>query len=403
MADNELFALDLGTTKFCLATIRFGDNTSTPTIKKTVVPSGGMHRGMLSNMREATEALNRLLDLAESDFARDIREVVVGVAGSHLTGKIGRATLDIGGDVILKEDQFDVVEKCKSPSNGMEILHNIPLSFQVDQREHVENPVGFSGDFLRCESFLIEADKNYLKDLIRLCNNCGLSVQKLYAEPFASSCVTVPFSLKQSGVAIADIGGGTTDGIVFKRGKPIKLFTVNIAGKLFTSDLSIGLQISNDDAAAIKHKFGLEYTEEKITSQKITGETLDVSGLTVQKILSCRIDELYKLISKELGQLTGLLSAGIILTGGGSELKGICDHIQQKFKITTTKINPEIPKLSNHTENPGERVTAATKFATVAGLLYLAIEDFGLANKNQSHFRASKYLKTFVNWLKEIA
>ena len=214
MADNELFALDLGTTKFCLATIRFGDNTSTPTIKKTVVPSGGMHRGMLSNMREATEALNRLLDLAESDFARDIREVVVGVAGSHLTGKIGRATLDIGGDVILKEDQFDIVEKCKSPSDGMEILHNIPLSFQVDQREHVENPVGFSGDFLRCESFLIEADKNPFKDLIR--NNCGLSVQKLYAEPFASSCVTVPFSLKQAGVAIADIGEEQPTGLCLK-------------------------------------------------------------------------------------------------------------------------------------------------------------------------------------------
>jgi cell division protein FtsA len=400
---KELFALDLGTTKFCLATIRFDSESGKPIIKKTVVPAGGMRRGMLSNMEEASEALNSLLDLAEKDFSRDIREVVVGVAGSHLSGKIGRASLDIGGDVINRADQDEVLEKCKYATEGLEILHNIPLSYQVDQREHVDSAVGFSGDFLKCESFIIEADKNYLKDIIRLCNNCGISVQKLYAEPFASSCVTVPYSMKQAGVAIADIGGGTTDGIVFKKGKPIKLFTVNIAGKLITSDLSIGLQISEDDALVAKHKFGLTRSEETITLQKITGENININGRLVHRILSCRIDELYTLISSELGPLLNLISGGIIFTGGGSELRGICEHITSKFGISSTKIKPEIPKLSNHTENPGERVTAATKFATVAGLLYLAIEDFGGDDKKQGSLKASKYLKTFVNWLKEIA
>ena len=278
MKHKELFALDLGTTKFCLATIRFDSETGEPVIKKTVVPAGGMSRGMLSNMQEAEIALNKLLDLAEKDFARDIREVVVGVAGSHLSGKIGRASHDLGGEVVKNTDETEVLEKCKIASSGLEILHNIPLSFQIDDREHVDNAIGFSGDFLKCESFIIEADKNYLKDIIRLCNNCGISVQKLYAEPFASSCVTVPFNLKQAGVAIADIGGGTTDGIVFKNGKPIKLFTVNIAGRLITSDLSIGLQISDDDAKSIKHKFGLLNSEEPSKLEKITGEPITVDG-----------------------------------------------------------------------------------------------------------------------------
>ncbi|MDB2446993.1 cell division protein FtsA [bacterium] len=404
MITKELFALDLGTTKFCLATVRFNPNSGKPTIKKTVVPAGGMRRGMLSNMEEAADALNKLLDLAEKDFARDIREVVVGVAGSHLSGKIGRASLDVGGEVITNVDQDEVLTNCKkNPTKGLEILHNIPLSYQVDSRECVDSAVGFSGDFLKCESFIIEADKNYLKDIIRLCNNCGLQVQKLYAEPFASSCVTVPYSLKQAGVAIADIGGGTTDGIVFKNGKPIKLFTVNIAGRLITSDLSIGLQITDDDAKTIKHKYGLTGDTTTTELEKVTGEKICLDGHIVNRILSCRIDELYQLIDTDLGPISQLLSGGLILTGGGSELRGICDHISNKFDISCTKIKPEIPKLSNHTTDPGERVTAATKFATVAGLLYLAIEEFGDYDQKQKGQSASKYLKTFVNWLKEIA
>lgn len=400
---NEIFALDLGTTKFCLATVRFDSENQKPIIKKTVVPAGGMRRGMLSNMEEASIALNKLLDLAEKDFSRDIREVVVGVAGSHLTGRIGRASIDIGGEVITKSDEEEVLERCKNQIEGLEILHNVALSYQVDNREHVDSSVGFSGDFLKCESFIIEADKNYLKDIVRLCNNCGLSVQKLYAEPYASSMVTVPYSLKHAGVAIADIGGGTTDGIVFKNGKPIKLFTVNVAGKLITSDLSIGLQISEEEAGTIKHKYGLSKDPATTTLEKLNGEPLSVNGISVYRILSCRIDELYEMIAKQLGPITNLLAGGLILTGGGSELKNICEHITNRHNIHTTKIKPEIPKLSNHTDNPGQRATAATKFATVAGLLYLGISELGDGDSGQKKLKASKYLKTFVNWLKEIA
>ena len=177
---------------------------------------------------------------------------------------------------------------------------------------------------------------------------------------------------------------------------------MNIAGRLITSDLSIGLQISDDDAKSIKHKFGLLNSEEPSKLEKITGESITIDGALVNKILSCRIDELYELIINELGPISKLLSGGLILTGGGSELKGVCEYITEKHGISTSKIKPEIPKLSNHTDDPGKRVTAATKFATVAGLLYLAIEDFGDLEAKQKP-KATKYLKTFVNWLKEIA
>ena len=327
--------------------------------------------------------------------------MVVGIAGSHLSGKIITSTLDIEGEVITEELQKEIISRCHITSQGMEILHNIPLTFQVDNREHVDSAIGFSGDFLKCESFIIEADRNYMKDVVRLCNNCGLSIQKLYAEPYASASVTVPYSMKQSGVAVADIGGGTTDGIVFKNGKPIKIFTVNIAGQLITNDLAIGLQISENNANTLKHRFGLEKEMDLVSIEKSNGQYAKVHSSLIYKILSCRVDELYQLISKELGVLMKLLQGGIILTGGGSELKGITNHFFKNLGIITTKIQPEIPKISNQTKNPGNRTAAATKFATVAGLLYLALEDFG-PEKSRGP-RVSRYLKTFVNWLKEIS
>ena len=106
--------------------------------------------------------------------------------------------------------------------------------------------------------FLIDADKFYLKDIVDVCNESGLQVQRLYSEPFASASVTVPDAYKQLGVALADIGGGTTDGIVFKGGRPVGAFTVNVAGKLMTSDLAIGLSISPEEAEKIKIRFGIK-------------------------------------------------------------------------------------------------------------------------------------------------
>ena len=104
---------------------------------------------------------------------------------------------------------------------------------------------------------MIDADKSYVKDVIRLCNNCGLEVSNIFSEPFASSSVSVKDEQKQNGVVIADIGGGTTDGIIFQNGKPIDVFTVNIGGSLMTQDIAKGLNVNQELAETVKKEFGL--------------------------------------------------------------------------------------------------------------------------------------------------
>ena len=403
-----IFALDLGTTKFCLATLVYPPKGGRARIEKVVVPSGGMRRGMVCHMQEAEKALDHLLSLAEQKFKQDVKKVYLGVAGSHLKGRLARATLDIGGDAITEEDQHAILAKCQQGCDpAYEVLHNIPITFQVDSREFVDCPLGFSGDFLRGESFVIEADKNYLKDLIRLCNGCGLTVQKLYAEPYASAMVTVPYEQKQQGVIVADIGGGTTDGIVFKGGKPIKLFTANVGGQLMTRDLATCLRLSMEDAHQMKHHFGLEHLSqnpsvERITVQQTTGRAVQVSAGHVYMVLSCRIMELFEMILHELGPLKELMSSGMIITGGGSELKNIGPFISKQQALYVSKNKPHLPKMANETPSPHERTTISTPYATVAGLLYLAWlheQKNVVAIKS----KATLQIRSFWTWIKEIA
>ncbi|MCY4443428.1 MAG: cell division protein FtsA [Proteobacteria bacterium] len=404
----DIFALDLGTTKFCLATLRYTQKQLRPIMDKVVVPSGGMKKGMLSHMLEARTALEQLITLAEQQFQQEIKRVYVGVAGSHLKGKIAHATLDLGGDTISEEDQNTLLNQCAGNNDpSYEMLHNIPLTYQVDAREIVDCAVGFSGDFLKAESFLVKANKNYLKDLIRLCNVCGLTVVKLYAEPYASAMVTVPYEQKQQGVVVADIGGGTTDGIVFKGGKPVRLFTVNVGGELMSRDLATCLRISMKDAEDIKLHFGLSSPDNHLanktrTLKRITGEDITITAADVYPILAARIEELYHIILSEIGPLKTLLSSGMIITGGGSELKHISPFLQRPHTLFVNKNQPTLPKLANGTSTPNDRITASTPYATVAGLLYLAWLNEENNPKAATLSRASHHFKTLLGWIKDM-
>lgn len=403
---GDIFALDLGTTKFCLATLHYPHRNEKPVIKKVAVPSGGMRGGMVCHMGEAQKALDHLLYLAEKEFSQDIRQVHLGVAGSHLRSRIAKANLDLGGDTITAEDQKTLHKICaKTTPQGYELLHNIPLNYQVDSREIVSCATGFSGDFLGGTSFMIEADKNYLRDLIRLCNICGLSVKKLYAEPYASASVVASHEQKVEGVVVIDIGGGTTDGIAFKGGKPVKLFTVNVGGQIMSQDVATCLRISRQDAHRIKHEWGLDHLLHPCSSvrkvkQKNQG-TASVTSQDVFDILSCRISELYDLIVQELGGKMSSFASGLVMTGGGSELKALSEYLHITQSLYVTKSNPSLPKLANQTPCPEDRTTETTPYATACGLLYLAwLEE---QKTNRIGHKATLHVRSFFNWLKEIA
>jgi cell division protein FtsA len=428
---KNLFALDLGTTKFCLATMREAPGGG-QRLETVAVPAEGMRRGMLANLDEAKTGLNKLLEVAERQFGCDVTRVVVGVAGSHLQSRIVTATLPLETGIVTAKDTQRLIEKIEGDytSETRELLHTVPIGYRVDSRETIDDPIGFKGRVVHGDYFLIDADKYYLKDIVDVCNDSGLQVVRLYSEPFASASVTVPDSYKELGVALGDIGGGTTDGIVFQAGRPRYAFTVNVAGKLMTSDLAIGLNIPPEEAERVKIFFGIKARGHDVNAMSSTLEVRDIRGQRkivglqhVQPILGARVHELGALLTKELMQFRGGLGAGLMLTGGGANVQGMHEYFQKRMGIPVRKAQPilkaEEPVADNpeggdnrdpgpvsalqNPENQTVQHAHPTKFATVIGLLNLELCRGANEDKQRKISWTGRYLGNFMNWIKELS
>lgn len=405
-----VFALDLGTTKFVLASLRTATGRPHPTVETVSVAADGMRRGMLANVDKAKIALQTLIERAEKHFGEDIGKVVVGVAGSHLAGRLVTVTATLKGRTVDIADVKSLVELAEAEplGDGRELLHAVPLRYRLDQRDSVDDPIGLSGRIISADFFLIDADKLYLKDMVELCNACGLQVVRLYSEPFASASVTVPDAHKQLGVALCDIGGGTTDGLVFSAGRPVATFTVNIAGKLMTNDLAIGLNLTPDDAEMVKIRFGIKpRAEDSLELSDLRGLQRVVHGAHVQPILLPRIHELCAHVAKALAPFKGSLGGGILLTGGGADVKGIAEYFEAKLSVPVARARPWLHAEGwtgdAATLNPVQASPHPAKHATVVGLLNLELGRQGEEQKNRKNTWTNRYLGPLMNWLRELS
>lgn len=408
---NKTLSLDLGTTKFCLAAIKKESSESTPKLEIASIKAQGMYRGMLANLGQAKHALEELIDLAEKKFNLEVSEVVVGVAGSHLKSeKITTEIYNPHPALVSKKALKSLEEKAAAAcfKEDKEILHLVPISYTIDNRIQTKNPHGFSFKKLQAEFFVIQADKLYLIDIVRLCNEAGLEVKKLYAEPFASASVILNQEVKELGVIIADIGGGTTDALVFKSGDPVDVFTINIGGKIMSNDLSIGLGIPFELAEQIKRTYGLgQKTDYTIDAIDLYKRPKQINGKTVYAILGSRIEELAEYIKKESAKHAFSIHSGIVLTGGGSEVLELTSFLEKLLPFKVRKANPHIPshlyKDVSYTSSIYEPEEHETKYATSLGLLYLEAMRQETTKKPENISKINKLFKGFFEWVKELS
>lgn len=409
--NQDILALDLGTTKFCLALVRHspaGDKQNQ--VEVISVPAKGMRRGMLENFEEAKTALRKLVKLAEDTFNTDIYTVVVGVSGNHLRSKFLSSKIMVQSNVEpLHLKELIRLAESKGESKETEILHTVPVSYKIDSREPVLNPLGFSGKELKGDFFVIEADRYYLKDVVKLCNECGLEVKSLLAEPFASASVALPEEAKKQGCILADIGGGTTDGMVFIQGLPKMVFSINIAGKLMTSDLSKAHNISYEDAERIKIEFGLGgFSKDlKIDIQDLRGQSISITSEQVYPILAPRILELSSKLRKICNFFNGQVGSGVYLSGGGGHVSGIHQYVEKQLNIPVRKTRPTLYTLADSgnkpNQNESELFHSSAKFSTVLGLLNLEIGRIKSNSQNGRNYWPTRYLSKIVNWMKELS
>ena len=328
---TTLSAIDVGTTKVCTIVAELNDGNLMRVAGVGLTPSKGMHKGLVVNINEAKESIRESVRKAEQTSGYRIESAYVGVTGRHITARNNRGVVAVTrGDQLVRPNDLKRVlqtaQSLKIPSDR-KLLHVIPRGYAVDGQEGVMNPIGMHGFRLDVETHIITAAVASVQNLVKCIRGIGVDVDDLIFEPLASSEAVLSEDDKNVGVILADIGGGTTDISVFKEGSIWHSAILPVAGYQLTRDIAIGLGLPFEVAEEMKKMYGsvMPVYESKIEADTISENGHSVSYRGLCDIIRARMDEVLRLILLELprSELEALVPAGLVLTGGSSNLSGI--------------------------------------------------------------------------------
>ena len=375
MKKNITAGLDLGTTKVCAVIAEKVDDNRLDILGFGVAPSEGLHKGLVANIGKTAEAIKAAVSIASNRAGFNITTINVGVAGEHITSIRHRNYVTISNEdkEITKEDLERLEEDVRTiriPSDR-QILHIIPEEYSVDYQGGIESPIGISGSRLEATNHIVLASIPAIQNIRKSVERAGLIVQDYILQPIASSSSVLEENEKDLGVALIDIGGGTTDIAIFHN-KAIKhTRVIGVAGNQVTNDIRESLGIVTEEAENLKKEYGYATDNAIIKDEDILIRGVGARGNTkipvslLTQIISLRMRELFILIDNELRSagFKNKIKAGIVLTGGGSLLKGCTELAEEVFGLPARiGVPQELGQgLSNEIESP--------EFATVAGLI----------------------------------
>jgi len=309
-----------------------------------LVPSHGMHKGMVVNVEEAKDSVSESIRRAEQASGLKVESAYIGVTGRHISSVNSHGVVAIPrNDRLVRHDDLKRVLSSAQQVNlpdDRRILHAIPRNYALDSQERIKNPVGMHGFRLDVETHIITAAISSVQNLVKCIRSVGVEIEDLVLEPLASGEAVLTPEEREVGVILADIGGGTTDIAVFKDGSIYHTSIIPVAGYQFTSDLSIGLGLPFEIAEAMKKKYGNVYPEVLNKNQDSTLTVEDghsVSYRDLCNIIKVRMEELLRLILLEMpdSNYASLAPAGLVLTGGCSNLAGLDALAKQTIRLQT--------------------------------------------------------------------
>ena len=329
---SNLTSIDVGTTKICTTIAEVNDSGDVYVVGVGVTPSNGLHKGLVVNINEAREAIRASVRKAEQACNFKVESAYLGVTGRHVSSINNRGVVAITRNdrLVRPEDLKRVLSSAQSVSvpNDRRLLHVIPRGYSVDGQVGVKNPVGMYGFRLDVETHIVTAAATSIQNLVKCVRGIGIDIDDLVLEPLASSEAVLTEDEKQVGVVIADIGGGTTDICVFKDGSIYHSAILPVAGYQLTRDVAIGLGLPFDVAEEMKKRYGSVmpvYESKMETANPISEDGHGVSYQDLCDIIRARVEEVLRLILLELpsSDYESLVPAGLVLTGGSSNLSGI--------------------------------------------------------------------------------
>jgi cell division protein FtsA len=384
---RTISAIDVGTTKVCTLIGEVGDNGQMRVAGVGVVPSKGMHKGMVVNIDEARETIRASVKKAEQSSGCKVESAYIGVTGRHISGVNNKGVVAVTRNdrLVRPDDLRRVLQNAQSLKMGSEqkILHVIPRHYAVDGQEGVQTPVGMHGFKLDVETHVITTGAASVQNLVKCIRGVGVDVEDLVFEALASSEACLTEDDKNVGTILADIGGGTTDISVFKDGSIWHTAVIPVAGYQMTRDIAIGLGLPFEVAEEMKKKYGtaLPVYEGKADSDSIAQNGHNISYQGLSDIIRARMEELLKLIVLELpgGEQDALVPGGLVLTGGSSNLAGIDALGREVLKMPVRVGAPlSVYGINDQLKDPA--------YATAVGLLLWGIKPKSNVGAKQKLF-----------------
>jgi cell division protein FtsA len=397
-------ALDIGTTKVVALVGEFDENDELYVIGHGQSPAEGLRRGVVVDMDKTVKSILRAIEDAQMTSGTIIDRVTVGIAGEHI-----RSINSHGVVAVSRSDQeisaadvkrgIDAARAIAIPLDR-EIVHVIPQAFTVDDQSGIKDPVGMSGVRLEVQAHIVTASVTTAKNIYRALERCNLGVDHMVLESLAIANACLTESEMEDGVVAIDIGGDLTNISVFFDGAIQHTSVISLGGKNVTSDIAIGLRTAVDQAEYLKVSHGsalasLVDAEEMLAVPGVAGRPMrEISAHVLASIIEPRMEEILSLVHREVNRAGAgdVLAAGLLLTGGGSMLKGTAELAEQIFDAPIRMA--QLDRVSSTPEDLNN-----SRYATAHGLL-----RYGNANEPAPKGRlggVKGWLRRFEDWVQK--
>lgn len=381
--------LDIGTTKIVALVGQKNEFNKVEILGVGKSKSLGVHRGVVNNITQTIQSIQQAVEDAKLNSGHEISEVVVGIAGQHIRSiqHSDYITRPNPEEVINEEDIQELIQQVYKlvMLPGEEIIHVLPQEYKVDGQAEIKEPVGMHGGRLEANFHVVVGQVSSIKNIGRCIKSAGLNMANITLEPLASSEAVLSFEEKEAGVALIDIGGGTTDLAIFKDGIIRHTAVIPFGGNVITEDIKEGCSIIEKQAELLKIKFGSAWPGENKDTEIVSIPGLrgrdpkEISLKTLSKIINARVVEIIEQVYLEIknyghNEQKKKLIAGIVLTGGGSQLK----HLKQLVEYITG-MDTRVGYPSEHLAGNTQETVSSPLFATSVGLLMSALEGAAVA------------------------
>ena len=401
---NVLAGLDVGTSKVCALVAESAADGSIGLLGHGVVPCAGLRKGVVVNIEATVDAIRMAVAEAEKSSGARIGAAVVGVAGAHIRGLNSHGIVAVRGGEVTGRDVERVIDAARAVAIPLDrqVLHTLPQQFAVDDQDGVRDPVGMAGVRLEARIHIVTAAQSYSQNLNKCCERAGITPGELMFEPLASADAALFPEERELGVALIDIGGGTTDVIVFLNSAVMHTAVLPIGGNHLTGDVAAGLRTPISDAERLKISHGVATNlivgrDEMVQVPGVGGrEPRVIARRLLGEIIEPRTEEIFAMAQRELirSGVSDNLASGVVLVGGTSLLEGTQELAERIFNLPVRRGLP-----INLKGMPEELMKPM--YTTAAGLMLHAGHGRGHQNGLARYGRIGRIRTRVTDWVRD--